>query len=315
MSEREKKLGLAVLAVLLLFGGKMGWDKFQSALQAKRSALSAAEQDFQSAELELEKAKIAAEKVRNWEEQSLPRDRSVAQSLYRSWLIDQLEASKVRYRDVAPAGTGSRATGAYEGLAFNIEGEGDLASVVRFLHAFHRSNALHKITLLSLRPSTSGSDLQVTINVEALLLPNTIRKSGMPEGVSDRLAEAEVEHYLKSIVARNPFVAYKPPPPKIVERPRETRQPPPAPPAFDESSQARLTGIVQAGPQLQAWVKVLTTNENLRLVAGDELKVGKFEGKVVEVRPQQMVIEVEGERQIIPLGKFLREGVTEKGEI
>jgi hypothetical protein len=60
---------------------------------------------------------------------------------------------------------------------------------------------------------------------------------------------------------------------------------------------------------------VLTTNENLRLVAGDELKVGKFAGKVVEVRPQQMVIEVEGERQIIPLGKFLREGVTEKGEI
>lgn len=315
MSEREKKLGLMVLAVLLLFGGKMGWDRYQSSLQAKRVALSSAEQDLRDVELQLAKAEFAAKQVRQWEEQSLPQTKSVAQSQYRSWLIDQLEAANLSYRDVAPTGTGSRASGAYEGLPFNIEAQGNLSAIVKFLYSFYRSNTLHKITLLSIRPALSGNDLQVTINVEALVIPTTLRKEGMPEGDSKRLAAASVDHYLKSIIARNPFVAYKAPPPKVVERPRETRQPPPTPPPFDESSQARLTGIVQAGPELQAWVKVLTTNENLRLVAGDELKVGKFAGKVVEVRPQQMIIEVEGERQIIPLGKFLREGVTEEGEI
>src|SRR5690606_36320236 len=148
----------------------------------------------------------------------------------------------------------SRSTGAYEGLAFNIEAEGDLSAVVRFLYAFHRSSALHKITLLSLRPSPVGNALQVTVNVEALLLPDTIRETGMPQGTSERLAADDVHHYRKSITSRNPFIAYKAPPPKAVDEPRPPRERTPEPPPFDEASQARLTGIVQAGSALQAWV-------------------------------------------------------------
>jgi hypothetical protein len=311
MSEREKKLGLAVLAVLVLAGTWFGWNKFQDSLRARRAVRTTAEENLRDVEFQLAKAKYAAQQVTAWEEQSLPRDKSIAQSVYQSWLIDQLEESKLQFRDVVPTGTGSRSK-SYEGLAFNVEAEGDLSAIIRFLHAFHRSNALHKITLLHLRPAQQGGNLNVTLNVEALVMPTTSRASGMPDGASKRLAAAEVDHYLTTIVARNPFVPHKPLPPKV-ELTAATEEPKPAP--FDESSQAKLTGIVQAGAELQAWVKVLTTNENLRLTAGDELKVGALAGKVVEVRPRQMVIEVDGKRLVINLGKSLRDGVDDKGEI
>lgn len=309
MSDREKKLGLAVLAVLLLWGGWMGWNKYQDTLNSKRAVLATAKQNLDDVEFELTKAKYAAEHVTRWEEQSLPRNKSEAQLLYQAWLIDQLEESNLRFRDVVPSGTGSRSK-SFEGLTFNIEAEGDLTSIIRFLHAFHRSNTLHKITLLHLRPALQGGNLNVTVNVEALVMPSAARTSGMPEGTSKRLAAAEVDHYLTNIVARNPFAPYKPPPKvELTEATKESDPPP-----FDESTQARLTGIV-GGQQKQAWIKVLTTNENLRLLVGDEFKVGQLAGRVVEIHLRDMVIEVDGKRQILSVGDSLREAVAVDGEI
>ena len=310
MSDREKKLGLGVLVVLLLWGGWMGWNKYQDALRSKRVVLAAAEEGLRDVEFELTKAKYAAGQVTKWEEQSLPREKSVAQSVYRSWLIKQLEDSKLQFRDVQPV-AGSRSSEIFEGLAFNIEAEGDLPAIIRFLHAFHSSNTMHKITLLHLRPALQGGNLNVTCNVEALVMPSAARTSGMPDGTSKRLAAAEVDHYLKNIVSRNPFVPYKPLPPKVeLTAAVEEATPPP----FDESTQARLTGIV-GGEHNQAWIKVLTTNENLRLLVGDEFKVGQLAGRVVEIHLRNMVIEVDGKRQILSVGDFLREAVPVDGEI
>ncbi|MEX2169418.1 MAG: hypothetical protein WD851_08905 [Pirellulales bacterium] len=311
MSDREKKLGLGVLVVLLLWGGWMGWNKYQDTLRSKRVVLAAAEEGLRDVEFELTKAKYAAGQVTKWEEQSLPRDKSVAQSVYRSWLIDQLEESKLQFRDVQP-GTGSRSNEVFEGLAFNIDAEGDLPAIIRFLHAFHRNSAMHKITLLHLRPALQGGNLNVTCNVEALVMPSAARTSGMPEGASKRPAVAEVDHYLKNIVSRNPFVPYKPLPPKVeLTAAVEEATPPP----FDESTQAFLTGIVGIGEEFQAWVNVRTTNKNLRLIAGDELKVGALAARVVEVRSNRLVIEIDDKRQTIKVGKTLRDGVAEDGEI
>lgn len=311
MSEREKKLGLGVLLVVLLWGGRLGWTKYQDTLDAKRAVRNAAQQEAADVKLELAKAKYAAEQVTRWEDQSLPRNKTLAQSEYQTWLVNLLDETKLRFKDVRPTGTASRSK-SFEGLAFTVEAEGDLPAVVRFLHAFYSSNVLHKITRLHLRPASQANNLSVSLNVEALSMPTAPRTSGMPEGTNDRLASAELDHYLERIVSRNPFVPYKPKPKAVVvqEKPREK---PAEPPPFDESTQAVLTGIVSVGDELQAWVNVRTSNQNLRLLAGDEFEVGQLAGKVVEIQLRNMVIEIDGKRQRLTVGDSLRDGIADSG--
>jgi hypothetical protein len=214
----------------------------------------------------------------------------VAQSQYRAWLVEQLLAAELNVADVSPRSTGQQST-AYQALGFEIEASGKLASIVRFLDAFYRSDQLHKISSLRLAPQVEADNLRVNLSIEALVVNGTDRQEGLAQGTSDRLALESADKYIERIGKRTPFVAYEPPPPprpKVAEQPRAK---PEEKPKFNHAEHAKLTGVVSVGDDYQAWVTVQTLGERLYLRKGDDVKVGLFEGTVLDVYEKELLVE------------------------
>lgn len=76
-------------------------------------------------------------------------------------------------------------------------------------------------------------------------------------------------------------------------------EPPPPPPAklqFDDATQTVLTALVQGRDEWTAWMHVRTRDKTLRLKVGDEFEIGSLKGKVVEVTPRYVMLEIDGRR-------------------
>jgi hypothetical protein len=280
--------------------------RYQDAVARADAQLANADLQLADANLALARGEAALEQFAAWQDRSLPANPNVAKSLYRTWLIEQLNAAQLRTADIAPEPS-TRRSRAYETLAFRIDAVGSLERLTDFLYAFYRSDQLHKLTYLRLTPTDASGDLRIELKVEALILQGSTNTEKLSELVSDRLALESVEAYRDVIGGRNIFRPYEPPrpvvTPVVAEKSKEE-----AKPKFDDAAHAYVTGIVQAGGQLQVWVTVRTTGETLRLHQGDAIKVGLLEGQVAEIHPREIVVESGGERTLVSLGQNLREG-------
>lgn len=308
MTNREKKLAAAVAILIMLGVGNWGWQKYSTWKQSATARKTTAATDLQAAMLEQTKTRRAVNKLRAWREQSLPANAAVAQSQYRAWLVELLQDAGLDVTDVTPRPTGQQSS-AYKALGFEAEASGTLTGVVKFLDAFYRSDQLQKISSLRLAPMNDDNDqLRVTLNVEAIVVNGTERQHGLPEATSNRLALASASEYVERIAGRNPFVAYKPPAPlrpKVVERPRPK---PAEKPKFNHAEHAQITGFVSEGDNYEAWVTVHTLGERLYLQKGDEVKVGAFEGTVIDVYRSELLIDTDAGLLAFGLGDKLTDG-------
>jgi hypothetical protein len=176
------------------------------------------------------------------------------------------------------------------------------------MYEFYRSRQLHQITRLRLQRPVGGSELQVSLEAEALILPGAAATDSLPEGQSQRLELANVEEYQKSLGERDLSSVYTPPRP-----PRQAAAAPPAPPKFDDAEQAYFTSTVGSGDVLQAWIHVRTTGETLKLNAGEPVKVGALEGQIVSVERWSLVFQTGDKKFLVPIGHSLRKGKPVEG--
>ncbi len=314
MSQREKMLGGGVALVILLWGANWLVGKYRDALSAAEARLASAQQSLDASSLKEHKGKYALKRLIDWRKMSLPRDVGVAQSQYRSWLVDKLSDARMKVADIIPS-RGQSSSAYYRTLAYNVEAEGTLEAMVKFLASFYGSDQLHKINQLVIRPIGRGNELRVTLSVEAMLLTDADRDSGLNDVPADRLALTETGAYVDSIVGRNLFEPYvPPPPPRPPVKPREVvkREPPPPPPPkpkFDDSEHAFVTAIVQSGDKLQAWINVRTTGEVLRVKAGDSFEVGLMSGEIRDVTAKRLLLQTADNTLLeVDLGDSLRDG-------
>ncbi len=314
MSQREKMLGGGVALVILLWSANWLVGTYRDAMSAAEARLATAQQSVADSELKEAKGKYAMKRLIELREKSLPRNVGVAQSQYRTWLVDKLSDARIKVADIIPS-RGQSSSTFYETLAYTVEAEGNLEAVVKFLAAFYGSDQLHKINQLVLRPIGKGGALRVSLSVEAMLLKDADRESGLNDVPSDRLALTDTGAYVDSIVGRNLFEPYVPPPPPRPPRPpvvRTERKPPPPPPPkpkFDDSEHAFVTAIVQSGDKLQAWINVRTTGELLRVKAGDPFEVGLMSGEIRDVTAKRLVLQTADNTLLeIDLGDSLRDG-------
>ncbi|MGQ0445169.1 MAG: hypothetical protein ACT4O2_08620 [Beijerinckiaceae bacterium] len=296
--------------IVVLFAARYAWGEFNKSLDEKRSELLEAKADLRDAEFKLLKGRDAMKRLAAWQEKSLPTNRDVALSLYRSWLLARALEAGLAVDDININARTTPST-AFRSIGYDFEARGQISAVAAFLHAFYRGDQLHQITRLDLRSTAGSPELAVSLAVEALMLPGATHSDKLPDGESKRLKLASVEEYKKSLGERSMFTVYTPP--------RPPGQPPiarPAPPKFDEAKHAYVTGIIQSGPRLQAWIHVRTTNESLRLYEGDTLKVGDLEGEVKAISRRAVVLQTtDGKELRVALGHSLREeAATEPGD-
>jgi hypothetical protein len=240
--------------------------------------------------------------MERWQKRSLPADPEKAASLYKAWLMDKASAAGLTIINMQEAQT-ARPAGNVSALGYRMQASGSLSSVVSMLYEYYRSPLLHQITLLRLTRPPGASDIQVTFQSEALIVPGANATDKLPEGDSKRPKLGSLAEYQKSLRERDLVNVYTKPKP-----PAPPRGDPPAPPKFDDAEQAYFSGAVSNGDGMQAWINVRTTGETLHVSAGDPVKVGALEGQIVSIEPRSLVWQTGDKKFRVPLGESLRKG-------
>ena len=184
-----------------------------------------------------------------------------------------------------------------------MKATGSLSSVVGMLYEFYRSPLLHQITVLRLSRPPGASQIQVTFQSEALILPGANATNKLPEGESKRPKLASLADYQKSLGDRDLVSVYTAPKP-----PAAARKDPPAPPKFDDAEQAYFSGSTGIGTDMLAWINVRTTGETLKIPAGGPVKVGALDGQIVSIEPRWLIWQSGDKKYRVPLGESLRKG-------
>jgi hypothetical protein len=305
MNRREKMLAAAVALLVLAFIGNRMYGRYQRALESRTTAVTEAQKQLFAVNRKLAQGRAAVRQLQDWQSRSLPADHERALTLYKAWLLEKAKAAGLEVSDIKPA---SRSSGlaAYKTVGYQITAKGSLPDIAAMLYEFYRSPQLHQVTKLQLTRPAGASQIDVSMDVEALSLPGAEATDKLPEGDSKRLRLAKLEDYKKTFEERDLATVYSPPrPPGPPVAERSDR---PAPPKFDDADQAHFTAALGPSNALQAWIHVRTTGETLHLTAGDALKVGALEGKIVSIDNRSLVYETEGKKFRVALGESLRKG-------
>jgi hypothetical protein len=305
MSKREKILASIVVGIGAIFVVQFLWGSYRGALRTRATQLTAAKQDLTNINLAIEKGQQSLRKLKAWQKRSLPANREKAISLYKAWLLAKAKDAGLTVEAITPA-MRQTSKAAYTSIGYSMTATGSLSSVTALLHEFYRAPQLQQITLLRLLRPVGASQVQITFDVEALILPGAEATDTLPEGESKRLALASLADYQKSLGERDLMNVYTPP------RPPVARRDPPPTPKFDDSEHARFSGSIGVGEDFQAWIHVRTTGETLHLRPGDTFKVGQLEGQIVSVESRSMVYQAGDKKYRVTLDQPLRNG-TELG--
>jgi hypothetical protein len=287
MSEHRQKILLGVLGVMLLyFGGEWAWRRaVEAPLDSRRARIERLQKDLEKREKELARARAAVNELATLEEQSLPSDPQVARSLYRAWLLQLVTKVGFANRNVE-AGEPVGRRGLYQSITFTVQGRGTLEQLTRFLFEFYRAGHLHQIRSLAITPLSSPGQLDLSLVIEALVLPLAEAKDQLSQSVSDRLAWEKIEAYAV-IPQRNLFGSTG---------------------TSDPVDQAFVTAIQYVNGRPEVWLTLRTEDKVLKLKPGERFHVGQFAGKVVEIEGDDVVVEeADGQRWLVSFGESLAE--------
>jgi Tfp pilus assembly protein PilO len=303
MQPRERMLALAVGGLLVLLGARFVWQRVSAAIETRESRLTVLQTEVAGKQAQIARGQRARKDLKAWREQSLPGDAELASSLYQSWLLALAESVKLGEANL-DTNKSSQRRGVYQALPFTVRGQGTLDQLTQFLFQFYRQDHLHQILSVTAKPLEDKSKLDLTIKVEALVLPGASRAAKLRDEPANKLAQAELAAYQKEIVERNVLARYTPPPPSS-EPPKVE----PTPLPFDTAKFAFVTAILEGDGQTQVCIQMRTEGKSLYLREGEEFQAGAFAGRVLTIRRLDVTIESEGKRRRVELGKSLSEGI------
>lgn len=289
MQKREKILavGVGVLAV-----GYVGHWLFSSLLQApleqRRHVADGLKSEIEKKQSQIHRGRQAAAKLEEWQAQSLPSKREVAASLYQDWLLDQVGKAGFRMPNV-DSGEAVNRKDIYTRLPFSVRGRATLQQLTQFLYQFYSANHLHQVQRINMTPVPKSDELEISLAIEALVLPAADRTDQLSALPSNRLASNELTAY-QVIVERNLF--------------GQTGA------GVDPADFAFLTAVLDVGGIPQAWLTVRTTGEILKLKPGESFEVGQFRGTVAEITAPDIIIDSDEERWLLTLGEKLSQATA-----
>jgi hypothetical protein len=296
MNLREKYLVAAVATLVALWGGTVGWGRYQEALLRNENQQLAAEQQLSQARTAAARGQRAQRLLADWRKQSLPKNLDVAKSLYQDWLRQQLTEAGLTIRELNESSSRT-AQKHFNQATFIVNAQGTLAELIDFLYRFYQANHLHRISAATLTPTTSRRSLTITLTVDALSLADSRRTDKLAEGTSNSITKP-LEDLRETIVSRNVFQPYAPggkdgPSQEVADS------------VDSEASQAFVTGMTYGDGGWQMTVRMRDSGQTRYFRPGDNISIGKFQGELVELDGRRAIFSRQNERVVILLGQNL----------
>jgi len=170
--KREKTLALIVAALLLVVLGRFfftaGWGPLKT-LGDRRDELR---KEVDKKNDRVARSQKAQARLAEWNRRSLPSDPVVARSLYQNWLLGLGKEAGFQGTKVDVTGQGRQRGGVYRALCFTVQARATIEKLTDFLYKFYSADQLHQIRSLSIKPTVGSGDLDLTVVVEALSLPD-----------------------------------------------------------------------------------------------------------------------------------------------
>lgn len=310
MNEREKKLALAVGAMVALWAASIGWQKYQTALESNENAQLQVAQELSEAKTATLRGRRAQGKLRKWSKQSLPRDPDFAKALYEDWLRQQLTEAglTVKSLDATEPLSSSRS---YKQFTFGVSATGKLKQLTDFLYKFYQSKHLHRISQTTLSPAADDKQKQlltISMSVDALALPSADREDQLASGNIETLKQP-LSQFQEMIGGRDLFTKYEPPKPAVAEVDQPIKV------ANDEASKATFSGIHYGDSGWLMLVRMEETGKLLYFREGDQISIGQFQGTVEQLDgDQRLAVVLTGSQRVqVLFGKALSEAVPMRG--
>jgi hypothetical protein len=317
--------GLLVAALLLGLGGDQIHDWFYGELIERQRTLKKLSQQVNEKQLELRRAKLTCDTFNANLAKSLSADPANAQVTYQEYLIHASESCQL-----ADVLVSSSQPEPVEGLGsilhFSIQGSGETEKIGKFIDAFYRTEALHRLSHLNIyqalgpdAPTHSFSlDVEVLILSEAnanassvaIEIPKSfklenlfasrdifrrpqIRETPAPQATSDALSD------LLSQLTKSTKPEKQPPPQELT---RVVTPPPP-----DPKGLVRLVGVIENGDNRSAIFFDSLSGQHQTLTESTSLTKLGIDSQIIEIRRSTVVLQDANTLLELGLGELFKE--------
>ena len=217
LSDREKKLAILVGSLVPLVLGILGFFWFIDKMDSNDAEIQSLMTQLEEQEYKTQAGLRASERQRYYRKISFPSDKGRTRSIYRTWLTD-LVTNQIGMTFNGVNFKGDAGVLKYEGRkvgerqAFSLRPKGTLPQLLKFLHAFHSADHLHRINKLEIKPeeeSVRGKPKVLTGQLIAYFEIETLQLDEGPENLKSfpkwTKKIPSLDAYEEIIVARNIF--------------------------------------------------------------------------------------------------------------
>lgn len=173
MNSRERTLALALGGVAALIVGRwLVMDVVLSPIRERQTRLERAEEELERKQFLSVQQMAAIESLRKWKLGALPADQNGRSPsvLYKGYLVELVQKAGLKNPNVTALPT-RQVRNAYSTLPFSISAQCDLAQLSKMLYEFQRTDLLHAIKMIDVRPQINNDKiehLEIKVDIEVL---------------------------------------------------------------------------------------------------------------------------------------------------
>ncbi len=286
-------LGLLALMALANVADWAVTSLLQGPLQERRARQKQLQEEIAKHQKTLKDTRDAGKKIASWQAQSLPADREVARSFYRSWLVELLTESGFESPFV-DSGSPLNRSGLYVAFPFTGRGQATLEQLTKFLYRFDQAGFLHRLQTITVTPRSSSGRFDVAVTIEALQLPGAPAREPAVAPETNRLASVELADY--SAVSRQNIFGVQGA-------------------LADPLGNTFVTAIVESDGQPEVWISQRLIDRTERLQIGDSMDVDGTPLVVLQILERDVVLDMDGRRMLLTVGENLAEAFDLPPEI
>jgi hypothetical protein len=209
MTSRERLLALIVCGMVAIMGIFWVGSQVSRSFSRRDGQKKQLEMQLEQKRLVMSRSRYVTKQMQKYEDMSLPSNLESAQSQYQNWLSELStdfvgEEVKLTSRSTRPDGSTV--------ITCNVNGRADLKQLSEWLYNFYSVDTLHRIRQMPVKPIADSRLLDITIIVDALVLPGADENKDFALQPKTDIASQPVEKVIDPIVQRNVFASANKPP-------------------------------------------------------------------------------------------------------